>query len=113
MPVGKHIPGVFSLLDLVIRGLQPVFIECKLEGIGREMHVPDGAEKVRDGNLSKKKLVISPFSVIAAITFLGSLENKSVLVPTVEMQSLFGHTARNSAMVFFESCFTVSRNSKA
>ena len=55
VPVGKHIPGVISLRDLVIRGHQPVLIECKLERIGREMHVPDGAEKVRDGNLPCKQ----------------------------------------------------------
>ena len=38
---------------------------------------------------------------------------RSVLVPTVEMQTLLGQTFRNSPIVFFEFGVTLSRNSRA
>ena len=39
--------------------------------------------------------------------------NKSVLVPTVDMQTLLGQTFRNSPIVFLEFGVTLSRNSSA
>merc|ERR1719347_678510 len=46
-------------------------------------------------------------------TMLGSLLKRSVLVPTVDIQTDLGQTRKNSAMVFLESGVTRSKNSKA
>ena len=85
--------------DLVFKYIYPTFLtEPKKSVIGTRL-----------GSLLQEKVSKIEKKQVKSIFHL----NKSVLVPTVDMQTLLGQTFRNSPIVFLEFGVTLSRNSSA